>query len=69
MEPGLLPRQHDELGIDSGFVDQGYLLPCFTEDEVPAARESRVMQRALGLDVRWLSPDEFDEVNPALAPG
>ena len=27
-------RQRDELGIDSGFVAQGYLLPCFTEAEV-----------------------------------
>src|SRR6202000_1491723 len=32
-------RQHDELGTDSGFVQQGYLLPCFTEAEVAAARE------------------------------
>ena len=39
-------RQHDELGIDSGFVAQGYLLPCFTEAEVPAARERMAMQQA-----------------------
>jgi sarcosine oxidase, subunit beta len=62
-------RQHDELGTDSGFVQQGYLLPCFTEAEVTAARDRMAMQAGLGLPVRWLDPDEVDAVNPALAPG
>ena len=61
--------QHDELGIDSGFVPQGYLLPCFTAAEVAAARERMAMQTALGLPVRWLDPDQVDAVNPTLAPG
>src|SRR5262249_3615910 len=30
--------QHDELGTDSGFIPQGYLLPCFTAADVAAAR-------------------------------
>ena len=62
-------RQRDELGFDSGFVAQGYLLPCFTETEVTAARERMAMQLDLGLDVEWLSPGEVDERDPTLAPG
>jgi sarcosine oxidase, subunit beta len=62
-------RQHDELGIDSGFVQQGYLLPCFTEAEVIAARERLTMQTGLGLPVRWLDADQVDTVNPTLTPG
>ena len=62
-------RQHEEIGIDSGFTAQGYLLPCFTESEVPAAQQRLVMQRDLGLNVAWLSPDEVDERNPTLARG
>ncbi len=62
-------RQHDELGTDSGFVQQGYLLPCFTEAEVAAARERMAMQTGLGLPVRWLDPGQVDELNPTLAPG
>ena len=27
------------------------------------------MQQALGLDVRWVEPDELDDMNPAMAPG
>ncbi|MBV9792714.1 MAG: FAD-binding oxidoreductase [Actinobacteria bacterium] len=62
-------RQHDELGTDSGFVRQGYLLPCFSEAEVTAARARMAMQTGLGLPVRWLEPDEVDALNPTLAPG
>src|SRR6266704_5654495 len=62
-------RQHDELGIDSGFVPQGYLLPCFTAEDVTAARGRMAMQNAEGLSVRWLEPAEVDAVNPTMAPG
>jgi sarcosine oxidase, subunit beta len=61
--------QRDELGTDSGFTEQGYLLPCFTPDDVTAARERMAMQSALGVPVRWLDPGEVDAVNPTLAPG
>jgi sarcosine oxidase subunit beta len=61
--------QRDEIGTDSGFTPQGYLLPAFTEPEVAAARSRIEMQRALGLPVRWLAADEVDAINPTLAPG
>jgi sarcosine oxidase subunit beta len=62
-------RQQDELGIDSGFVPQGYLLPCFTKDNVTAARARMDMQLGLGLQVRWLEPGQLDALNPTLTPG
>jgi sarcosine oxidase, subunit beta len=62
-------RQQDELGTDSGFVQQGYLLPCFTAAEVDAARERMAMQTGLGLPVRWLDAAGVDALNPTLAPG
>jgi sarcosine oxidase subunit beta len=61
--------QADELGIDSGFTPQGYFLPCFTAADVEAAETRMAMQRAAGLDVRWLDSDEADRVNPTMAPG
>jgi sarcosine oxidase subunit beta len=61
-------RQREEIGTDSGFTEQGYLIPCFTEAEIAAARERMAMQAALGVPVRWLDPDEVDELNPTLAP-
>jgi sarcosine oxidase, subunit beta len=62
-------RQREEIGTDSGFTEQGYLLPCFTQADVAAARERMAMQTALGVPVRWLDPDEVDKLNPTLAPG
>ena len=62
-------RQREELGTDSGFVTQGYLLPCFTGAEVAAARERMAMQAALGVRVRWLDSAAVDAANPALAAG
>jgi sarcosine oxidase subunit beta len=61
--------QQDLLGIDSGFVAQGYFMPCFTLAEVEVAHTRIAMQQALGLDVRWTGPDEVDAMNPAMAPG
>jgi len=61
--------QHELLGIDSGFVEQGYFMPCFAEPEVAVAKARIAMQQGLGLDVRWVGPDELDDLNPALAPG
>jgi sarcosine oxidase, subunit beta len=62
-------RQREEIGTDSGFTEQGYLIPCFTEAEIAAARARMAMQAALGVPVRWLDPDEVDKLNPTLAPG
>jgi sarcosine oxidase, subunit beta len=61
--------QRDWLGTDSGFTQQGYLLPAFSPAEVTAAHARIEMQRSLGLPVRWLTPDEVAEVNPTIAAG
>jgi sarcosine oxidase, subunit beta len=61
--------QRAELGTDSGFVQQGYLLPCFTPGEVEAAHARISMQQSLGLPVRWLTSGEVDAINPTMAPG
>src|SRR6478672_8284766 len=61
--------QHERLGIDSGFVAQGYFMPCFSGREVAEAHARIAMQQRLGLDVRWVEPDELDDLNPAMARG
>lgn len=61
--------QHDEIGVDSGFVEQGYLMPAFSQREVAAAKARVAMQVEEGLDVAWLSVGEADALLPAMAPG
>ena len=51
-------KQKQTLGTDSGFRELGYLIFAQTADEVRAGRERVAMQRAAGLDVRWLSPED-----------
>ena len=60
--------QRDELPLDSGFVAQGYCMPCFTDGEVEQAHARIAMQQALGLEVRWLTGPEFDELQPGAWP-
>jgi sarcosine oxidase subunit beta len=62
-------HQRDLLGIDSGFVEQGYFMPCFSDGEVTRAHARIAMQQAVGLDVRWVDAQEFDSMNPAVADG
>ncbi len=62
-------EQRDVLGIDSGFVQQGYFMPCFTDAEVAQAHDRIAMQRRVGLDVSWVEPGDVDAMNPAMAPG
>jgi sarcosine oxidase subunit beta len=61
--------QRAEIGTDSGFVQQGYLLPCFTEPDVAAAPRADRDAAGAGLPVRWLDPGEVDAINPTMAPG
>lgn len=61
--------QPDAVGVDSGFVETGYLMPAFTEDQVAQGRARVAMQRELGLDVSWLETDDADRWFPAMAPG
>jgi sarcosine oxidase subunit beta len=61
--------QAAEPGLDSGFVEQGYYLPAFTELQCTEARERMQMQQALGLEVEWLDPPEAERRNPTLAAG
>jgi sarcosine oxidase subunit beta len=61
--------QRELIGIDSGFVRQGYSMPCFSEVEVQQAKARIAMQQRLGLEVRWVDSDGFDGLNPAVAPG
>jgi sarcosine oxidase subunit beta len=61
--------QQDRLGTDSGFRELGYLIFAETEEEVRIGRQRVAMQRAAGIDVRWVDPAEAAQLNPVLAPG
>jgi sarcosine oxidase, subunit beta len=59
--------QLKRLGTDSGFCELGYLILALTAEDVTEGRARVVMQRAAGVDARWVDPAEAVELNPALA--
>ncbi len=61
--------QRETIGVDSGFVPQGYLMPAFSAAQLEAGLARVAMQRQEGLEVAWLSVEEADEVVPAMTPG
>ncbi len=62
-------RQQRLLGTDSGFGEQGYLILARTAADERTARERVAMQRAVGLDVRWVGAEKVRRLNPTLAGG
>jgi sarcosine oxidase subunit beta len=62
-------NQHALLGIDSGFVEQGYFMPAFNDAEAADAKARIAMQKSLGLDVDWVDAKDAERLNPTLAPG
>jgi len=60
--------QPERFGTDSGFRELGYVILAVTEEDERAGRDRVAMQRAAGLDVRWLSAAEAAAVDPTLGP-
>jgi sarcosine oxidase subunit beta len=49
----------DELGADIEFLQGGYLVLAFTDEDVTQFEENVALQQGLGLDVEILTPDEI----------
>ncbi|MBI1807822.1 MAG: FAD-binding oxidoreductase [Ignavibacteria bacterium] len=64
-----LLRFNDELGIDSGYRQCGYLFIARSEHELGALRAAQVVQRNVGVhDVEEVSVDDILQINPAVHP-
>ena len=59
----------DRFPLDCGFVEQGYLMPCFSDAEVAQAKDRVALQKTLGLEVQWLSASDVDEMRTGMAAG
>jgi sarcosine oxidase subunit beta len=60
--------QQRAYGTDSGFRELGYLILAVTDEDERAGRERVTMQRAEGLDVRWLDAEEAATTAVTLVP-
>ena len=57
-------RQDARYGTDSGFQGRGYVILAVTAADERAAHERIAMQRATGLDARWVGGDEVRRADP-----
>jgi sarcosine oxidase subunit beta len=57
---------HELFGIDIGLHQQGYLFLLIQPDEVPVFQRNLELQRSFGIPVRWVSPEDIKELNPAV---
>jgi sarcosine oxidase subunit beta len=64
---GFYGEQPDRYETDSGFVPRGYVILATNATQERAAHERIAMQRATGLDARWVSVDEVRALIPAIA--
>lgn len=56
-------------GTDSGFVGRGYVILAASAADERAASERIGMQRAIGLDARWVDADEVRRLIPSMEGG
>ena len=64
---GFYGSQRDRYDTDSGFMQRGYVILATTARGQRAARDRVAMQRAVGLDARWVDVDEIRRLIPAMA--
>jgi sarcosine oxidase subunit beta len=64
---GFYKDQRATLGVDSGFTELGYLILAISVADEREGRERVEMQRAAGLDVRWVDAAEAATLNPTLS--
>ncbi len=64
---GFYRSQRAVLGVDSGFTELGYLILAVSAADEREGRERVEMQRAAGLDVRWVDAGQAATLNPTLS--
>jgi sarcosine oxidase subunit beta len=60
--------QSERYGTDSGFQGRGYVILAVNAADERNAHERIAMQRATGLDARWVDADEVRSLIPAMGP-
>ncbi len=58
---------HDELGMDCGLNQSGYLMVAYKDSEFEQLQKSMKLQNSLGINTRVVTYDEAKEICPGLA--
>ncbi|UCF85533.1 MAG: FAD-binding oxidoreductase [Desulfobacteraceae bacterium] len=53
-------------GNDIHWKSNGYSFPAYTEEDETTLRDLMKIQQGYGLNIRWLSPGEYRDINPGI---
>lgn len=53
-------------GFDIGWMRNGYSFPAYTEKDEKLLKDLMKIQHAFGLNIKWLSPEEYQELVPGI---
>ena len=59
---------HEQHGDDLGWLSNGYSYPAYTASDEAKLKALLEIQLSFGLNIRWLSPQEYLELVPGLNP-
>ncbi|MDY0152705.1 MAG: FAD-dependent oxidoreductase, partial [Candidatus Cloacimonas sp.] len=62
----ILRTWHEEMGDDIGWMSNGYSYPAYREQDATALQNLMKVQLSYGLNIKWLSPQEYNEIVPGI---
>jgi sarcosine oxidase subunit beta len=60
---------HEQHGEDIGWLQNGYSYPAYSEADEKKLKDLMKIQHSYGLDIRWVSPEEYNELVPGINMG
>ncbi len=62
----IFSRWHEQHGFDIGWLQNGYSYPAYSESDETKLKDLMKIQHSYGLDIRWVSPEEYNELVPGI---
>ncbi len=62
----ILKNWQEETGEDIGWLSNGYSYPAYNEKDAQELQDLMKIQHSFGLNIKWLSPDEYSEIVPGI---
>jgi sarcosine oxidase subunit beta len=62
----IMRNWHEDMGDDIGWMSNGYSFPAYNEKDAKTLQDLMKIQLSFGLNIKWLSPDEYGEIVPGI---
>jgi sarcosine oxidase subunit beta len=57
---------HERHGDDIGWLRNGYSYPAYSDEDEKKLKDLMKVQHSYGLDIRWVSPEEYSKLVPGI---